>query len=151
VRAALSDSRYGFCLVLNEHRVVLGLVRRSAIEDAELAAPAEGAMEPGPGTVGFNAPAVELLQRLAAKDLRTAVVTTLAGASSASSTAPTPNDISTNGGRHDRWCAKRAGSWAASRDTSSSAVTRSSGTGRGDPGGIQRAQRRVVAGTGGCS
>jgi hypothetical protein len=60
VRAALSDSRYGFCLVLNEHRVVLGLVRQSAIEDAELAAPAEGAREPGPGTVRFNAPAAEL-------------------------------------------------------------------------------------------
>ena len=78
--ALLADSRYGFCLVLNEHRIILGRVRRSALNDADESATAESVMEPGPSTVKPNTPARELIERLTAKDLRTTVVSTPGGA-----------------------------------------------------------------------
>ena len=78
-RAALERSRYGFCLVVNDHRIVLGRVRRRAIRDAEATATAESVMEPGPSTVRFNTPAHDLVERLARSELKTAVVTTPAG------------------------------------------------------------------------
>lgn len=65
--------------MLNEHRVVLGRVRRSTIDDADQEAPVETLIEPGLSTVRFNTPAHELVQRLAAKDLSTAIVTTPGG------------------------------------------------------------------------
>jgi hypothetical protein len=61
VRAALAGSRYGFCLVLSEHRILLGRVRRTAMEGADPKAFAESVMEPGPSTVRFNTPARELV------------------------------------------------------------------------------------------
>lgn len=79
VRATLDGWRDGFCLVVNERRIVLGRVRRSAIKDAAPTATAESAMEPGPSTVRFDVPAAELVQRLAKRDLNTAVVTTPSG------------------------------------------------------------------------
>jgi CBS domain-containing protein len=79
VRAALDGSRYGFCLVVNEPRVVLGRVRRSAIKDAAPTATAESAMEPGPSTVRFNVPAADLAHRLATRAVKTAIVTTPGG------------------------------------------------------------------------
>jgi predicted transcriptional regulator len=79
VRAALDGSRYGFCLVVNERRIVLGRVRRSAINDTEPTATAESAMQPGPSTVRFDEPVAALVQRLAKRDLKTMVVTTPAG------------------------------------------------------------------------
>ena len=78
-RAALDGSRYGFCLVVNERRIVLGRVRRSALEDADPAATAETVMEPGPSTVRFDIPAADLVRRLAASNLSTAIVTTPEG------------------------------------------------------------------------
>jgi CBS-domain-containing membrane protein len=79
VRAALDGSRYGFCLVLSEHRVLLGRVRRSAMEDADPKTSAESVMEPGPSTGRFNTPARDLVKTLASKDLKTAIVTTPSG------------------------------------------------------------------------
>ena len=79
VRAALEDLRYGFCLVLHDRRIVLGRVRRSAIADAGADVPVEAVMEPGPSTVRFDTPARELVERLADKDLKTAIVTTPSG------------------------------------------------------------------------
>jgi CBS domain-containing protein len=79
VRAALDGSRYGFCLVVNERRIVLGRVRRSAIKNATPTATAESAMEPGPSTVRFNVSAADLAHRLATRDLKAAVVTTPGG------------------------------------------------------------------------
>jgi len=49
--AAVEASRYGFCLVVNEERILLGRLRRSALEDAAGAATVESLMEPGPSTV----------------------------------------------------------------------------------------------------
>ncbi len=79
VRARLNDTRYGFCLVHNEDRIVLGRVRRSGIEDAEPTTTAGSVMEPGPSTVRFDTPARELAQRLTEKNLKTAIVTTPGG------------------------------------------------------------------------
>ena len=79
VRAALQGSRYGFCLAVNDRRIVLGRIRRSALDGAASAATAESVMEPGPSTVRFDTPAHDLVQRLAARDLKTAVVTTPGG------------------------------------------------------------------------
>jgi rhodanese-related sulfurtransferase/CBS domain-containing protein len=79
VRAALDGSRYGFCLVTTEHRIVLGRVRRSALNEADPSAAAESVMEGGPSTVRPNTNARELIERLAKRDLRTAIVTTPEG------------------------------------------------------------------------
>src|SRR3954470_24199577 len=54
VRAALDGSRYGFCLGLSERRILLGRVRRTAMEGADATAPVQSVMEPGPSTVRFD-------------------------------------------------------------------------------------------------
>ena len=79
VRALLDGSRYGFCLVLNEQRILLGRVRRSAIAGADRHGTAESVMEAGPSTVRPNTRAADLVERLAKDDLRTAIVTTPEG------------------------------------------------------------------------
>jgi CBS-domain-containing membrane protein len=79
VRAVLDAARHGFCLVRNEQRTLLGRVRLSALDAADALASADSVMEPGPSTVRFNTPATDLVQRLAAKDLATAIVTTPGG------------------------------------------------------------------------
>ena len=75
----LDASRYGFALVLSARSVVLGRVRRSSLEAADAAATAEQVMEPGPSTLRFNTAADELVDRLASRNLKTAVVTTPSG------------------------------------------------------------------------
>lgn len=79
VRARLEDSRYGFCMVLSEQRIVLGRVRRSALSSAGDDATAESLMEPGPSTVRPNKTVGEVVERLAKNELKTMVVTTPAG------------------------------------------------------------------------
>ena len=75
VLSALTTTRYGFALVTNADRIVLGRVRRSALTSADASSTAETVMEPGPSTVRFSTRADELVQRLAKRDLKTAVVT----------------------------------------------------------------------------
>ncbi len=77
--AAVPASRYGFTLVISDRRVLLGRVRRSALAAASEEARAEDVMEPGPSTVRYDTPASELIERLAHKELRTAIVTTPTG------------------------------------------------------------------------
>jgi CBS domain-containing protein len=79
LREILDRSSYGFCLAVNERRVVLGRVRASALEKADAGATAESIMEEGPGTVRPKVPAVELLNRLVGHGLKSAVVTTPQG------------------------------------------------------------------------
>ena len=79
VRAALAGSPYGFCLVLGARRVLLGRIRRSALDAFPPDAAAEDVMEAGPSTVRFNTPARALARRLAERDLKTAIVTTPTG------------------------------------------------------------------------
>jgi len=79
VRARLADSRYGFCLVVNEERVLLGRVRKSALPAAGAAALAESVMDAGPSTVRPSEAAAELARRLAVREFQTAIVTTPEG------------------------------------------------------------------------
>jgi Mg/Co/Ni transporter MgtE len=73
VRDRVEASPYGFALVVSEGGVLLGRLRRSALEgDPE--ARAESVMEPGPSTVRPDTPADELAERLRKRDLNTAVV-----------------------------------------------------------------------------
>lgn len=75
VRARVGASAYGFALVTSRRGTLLGRLRRAALEgDAD--APAEAVMEAGPSTVRADTPVEELRERLAARGLRTAVVTT---------------------------------------------------------------------------
>ena len=76
VRERLDASSCGFALVLTSARIVLGRVRRSVLADTGPATTAEDVMEPGPSTVRFDLHARELIQSLAAKNLKTAVLTT---------------------------------------------------------------------------
>jgi CBS domain-containing protein len=78
LRARIEASPYGFALVTTEDGIVLGRLRLSALDDADRAT-AEAAMEPGPSTVRPDVPAAELAERLAQRDLRTAIVTTPEG------------------------------------------------------------------------
>jgi hypothetical protein len=79
IKALLDGSRYDFCMVLSEGRVVLGRVLRSALASSPDDATAESLMEPGPSTVRFNKPVDELLERLAKQELSTMVITTPRG------------------------------------------------------------------------
>jgi Mg/Co/Ni transporter MgtE len=79
VRARLEGSRYGYCLVLSERRILLGRVRRSALSAASEDATAERVMEPGPSTVRAHRRPSELISQLAEKELKTAIVTTPEG------------------------------------------------------------------------
>ena len=75
VRSRVEASPYGFALVLAGDDIVLGRLRRAALEgDPDVRA--EAAMEPGPSTVRFDLSPAELAERLDRRDLRTAVVTT---------------------------------------------------------------------------
>jgi CBS-domain-containing membrane protein len=62
--------------VLNEQRIVLGRVRKSALENNDKNASAESVMDPGPSTVRPNTPARELVERLDTRGLKTAIITT---------------------------------------------------------------------------
>jgi CBS domain-containing protein len=77
--AAVERSRYGFCLVVNDRGIVLGRLRRSTLPGAGEGATVEAVMEPGPSTVRPDTPAHELVDRLARRNLNTAVVTTPEG------------------------------------------------------------------------
>ena len=79
IHSALTTTGYGFALVTSAGRVVLGRVRRSALALADASSTAEDLMEAGPSTVRFNTRADELAERLAKRNLKTAVVTTPTG------------------------------------------------------------------------
>ena len=79
LRAALAASRTGFALVVNDRRILLGRLRRSAIANAADDAIAADVMEPGPSTVRYDVPAAELVERLRRRELQTAIVTTPGG------------------------------------------------------------------------
>jgi hypothetical protein len=74
VREAIEASPYGFALVLDAAGVLLGRLRRSAIDAADDGS-AEALMEPGPSTVRADAAPDRLRERLERGGLQTAVVT----------------------------------------------------------------------------
>lgn len=79
ITAALERARHGFCLVVTDHDVVLGRIRRSSLHGARVDATAEQLMEPGPSTVRAGTSAQTLVDRLAERGLQTATVTTPGG------------------------------------------------------------------------
>jgi Mg/Co/Ni transporter MgtE len=78
VRERIDESPYGYALATSPGGVVLGRLRRSTL-DGDPDASAEAVMEPGPSTVRPDITAAELAERLAKRDLRTAIVTTPEG------------------------------------------------------------------------
>ncbi len=75
VRAASRDT----CVVVNEHGVVLGLLRKKAL-DANPDVTAEAAMESGPSTFRPNVTLAELLKFMRERNIKTSsLVTTLGG------------------------------------------------------------------------
>jgi rhodanese-related sulfurtransferase len=75
VRGEVDASRYGFALVLDEQDVLLGRLRRSALEGDD-AATAEQVMEAGPSTIRADTSLENLRERLEGGRLNFAVVTT---------------------------------------------------------------------------
>jgi hypothetical protein len=78
VRELIEASPYGFCLVAAEDGTLLGRVRRSALERVA-GGTAEDVMNAGPSTVRYDLGVAELRERLAERDLKTAIVSTPEG------------------------------------------------------------------------
>ena len=78
VRERVEASPYGFALVVSDGGVVLGRLRRSALE-GDPDASAEAVMELGPSTVRPDKTAAEAAERLRRRDLKIAIVTTPEG------------------------------------------------------------------------
>ena len=79
IRKRVESSPYGFALVTTAGGVLLGRLRGSTMRTAPPAATAESVMEPGPSTVRADTPARDLAERLAERDLNTAIVSTPEG------------------------------------------------------------------------
>jgi Mg/Co/Ni transporter MgtE len=78
VSERVSDSRYGFAFVVSRSRVLLGRLRRAALEgDGERTA--EEAMEAGPSTIRPDSKLEELAERMRKRELTTLPVTTPEG------------------------------------------------------------------------
>jgi rhodanese-related sulfurtransferase/CBS domain-containing protein len=75
VRSEIESSPYGFALVLDEDEIVLGRLRRSALEDTA-ARTVEDAMEAGPSTIRADTSLEKLRERLEGAGLNFAIVTT---------------------------------------------------------------------------
>jgi Mg/Co/Ni transporter MgtE len=74
----VAASRYGFALVVAPQRVLLGRLRRAALEgDGELSA--EAVMEAGPSTIRPDEALEPLAERMRKNDLTTLPVTTPEG------------------------------------------------------------------------
>lgn len=78
VRERVRASGWETCIVVNDQRVVLGRLGRSALR-ADDDRSVEQAMTEGPSTVRPSLPLHELLGRMVRSELRTALVTTLEG------------------------------------------------------------------------
>jgi len=74
-KARAQAAGYDACIVVNERRVVLGLLRRREL-DADPDAPAEGVMRSGPTTYRPNVPAREAGARMRERQVDVHLVTT---------------------------------------------------------------------------
>jgi CBS domain-containing protein len=74
VRKRVASSPYAFAFVVTHGGVVLGRLRKGALE-GDPDAPAEAVMEPGPSTVRPDLPPARLRERLERSNLSTAVIT----------------------------------------------------------------------------
>jgi CBS domain-containing protein len=78
VRERAQEAGWDACAVVNEKRVVLGLLRRKEL-DADPEAIAEQMMRPGPTTFRPNVPVQEMAERMRERGARTVLVTTSDG------------------------------------------------------------------------
>ncbi len=78
VYARVESSPYAFAFVVSEEGVLLGRLRKAAL-GGDPDARAESVMEGGPSTVRADTSLEKLVDRLAKRDLKTAVVTTPEG------------------------------------------------------------------------
>jgi predicted transcriptional regulator len=78
VRERVRSAGWNACVVVNEHSVVLGLLREKELEgDADL--PIERAMRPGPSTFRTYVPIAEMAEYMTKHDLVNAPITTADG------------------------------------------------------------------------
>jgi rhodanese-related sulfurtransferase len=75
VRDRIDSSPHRFALAVSDDQVILGRLRRSALEGAE-GATAEQLMEPGPSTIRADKPIDALRERMDDRGLKASVVTT---------------------------------------------------------------------------
>jgi CBS domain-containing protein len=78
VARKLDTVPHDYCVVLNDHDIVLGRMRKNAFRGADDTA-VERAMEPGPTTVRPSEPAPGLLERMRNKRVPAVIVTTNKG------------------------------------------------------------------------
>jgi predicted transcriptional regulator len=79
VQEQVIASSYRFALVVSEARCLLGRLRASEFEHCDPGSTAEEVMEPGPSTVRIDIELATLVERLRARDLKFAIVTTPEG------------------------------------------------------------------------
>jgi CBS domain-containing protein len=72
---AIAASRYGFALVLSPGGLLLGRLRRSALEAVPADTPIEPILEPGPSTIRPHLTVEDLRQRAQRSDVQTLLVT----------------------------------------------------------------------------
>src|SRR5919106_1426008 len=66
---------HDYCVVLNDHDIVLGRMRKKNLQDSD-DTKVEHVMEPGPTTVRASEPAKGLLERMSKKKVPAVIVTT---------------------------------------------------------------------------
>lgn len=75
VRRAIADSAYGYALILSPGGVVLGRVRKSALDPLSDADPIDAVLEPRPQTIRPHLTEAKLEERFGRYGFRTLVVT----------------------------------------------------------------------------
>ena len=75
VRRAIADSPYGYALVLSPGAVVLGRVRKSALDTLSDGDPIDTVLDPRPQTIRPHLTETKLRERFEAYGFRTLVVT----------------------------------------------------------------------------
>jgi CBS domain-containing protein len=75
---ALDTVAHAYCVVLNDHDIVLGRMRKKNLRGPDTTT-VEEVMEPGPTTVRASEPAKELLERMRNKNVPAVIVTTRKG------------------------------------------------------------------------
>jgi Mg/Co/Ni transporter MgtE len=78
VRERIRATEWDVCMVLNDERVVLGILLREAL-DAEDDSSVEEAMRPGPGTFRPNVPIEEMAEYMIRHDRQNVPITTSGG------------------------------------------------------------------------
>ena len=77
-RAAVAESGQNYCVVLNEHDILMGRLRKRHLVSGDEHV-VEEVMEPGPTTVRATESAAALLKRMKARDVPAVLVTTPKG------------------------------------------------------------------------